>query len=194
MMNKNNITGIILSGGKSSRMGTDKGLLLFENKPFIQHSIDALKPLVSEIIIVSNNKDYNVFGFKRVEDAIENAGPLAGIYSGLNESKTDYNLVLSCDIPLISSEILEKLINAIDDVSEIIQIESEGKNMPLIALYKKSCAAKFLKLLNEGERKLQVAVNKCNVKNVKLNEHDAFFTKNINTKNDLKAIIKWQLH
>jgi len=190
MMNKNNITGIILSGGKSSRMGTDKGLLLFENKPFIQHSIDALKPLVSEIIIVSNNKDYNVFGFKRVEDAIENAGPLAGIYSGLNESKTDYNLVLSCDIPLISSEILEKLINAIDDVSEIIQIESEGKNMPLIALYKKSCAAKFLKLLNEGERKLQVAVNKCNVKNVKLNEHDAFFTKNINTKNDLKAIIK----
>jgi len=190
MMNKNNITGIILSGGKSSRMGTDKGLLLFENKPFIQHSIDALKPLVSEIIIVSNNKDYNVFGFKRVEDAIENAGPLAGIYSGLNESKTDYNLVLSCDIPLISSEILEKLINAIDDVSEIIQIESEGENMPLIALYKKSCAAKFLKLLNEGERKLQIAVNKCNVENVKLNEHDAFFTKNINTKNDLKAIIK----
>ncbi|MFD0988910.1 molybdenum cofactor guanylyltransferase [Mariniflexile jejuense] len=190
MMNKKNITGIILSGGKSSRMGTDKGFLLFENKPFIQHSINALKPLVSEIIIVSNNANYDVFKLKRVEDSIENAGPVAGIYSGLNESKTEYNIILSCDIPLISSEILKKLINAIDDVSEVIQIESDGKTMPLIALYKKSCEETFLKLLKKGERKLQVVVNTCQVKNVTLHEADACFIKNINTKNDLKAIIK----
>ncbi|WP_100614765.1 molybdenum cofactor guanylyltransferase [Confluentibacter citreus] len=190
MTDKKNITGIILSGGKSSRMGTDKGFLLFNGKSFMQHSIDALKPFVESIMIVSNNKDYDIFGLKRIDDAIENAGPLAGIYSGLKESKTDYNLVLSCDIPLINSNILQKLIDAIDDDSGIIQIESQGKAMPLIALYKKQCEPIFLKLLNEGELRLQYAVNQCNVKNVVLNEEETCFTQNINTPEQLNAILK----
>lgn len=65
MVDKKNITGIILAGGKSSRMGTDKGFLLLNNKPFVQYSIDALKPFVSEIMIVSDNPDYDIFGLKR---------------------------------------------------------------------------------------------------------------------------------
>src|SRR5690606_23061938 len=134
MVDKKHITGIILSGGKSSRMGSEKGFMSYNGKPFIQHSIEALKPLVMEIIIVSNNVDYDVFGLKRIEDVMENAGPLAGLYSGLHQSKTDYNLVLSCDIPLINTSILQRLVDAIDDDSEIIQIESQGKTMPLIAL------------------------------------------------------------
>jgi len=190
MIDKKNITGIILSGGKSSRMGTDKGFLLFNGKSFMQHSIDALKPFVDEIIIISNNTDYDVFGLKRIEDAIENAGPLAGIYSGLKQFKTDYNLVLSCDIPLINATILEKLIDAIDNDSEIIQIESQGKTMPLIAIYKKQCVTLFLKLLNEGERRLQYAVNQCNVKNVVLHDEETYFAQNINTPEQLNAILK----
>ena len=71
MSNKNNITGIILAGGKSSRMGSDKGFVIYNDKPFIQHIIDTLQPLVDEIIIVSNNPDYDVFKLKRVNDIIE---------------------------------------------------------------------------------------------------------------------------
>ncbi|MEN3324248.1 molybdenum cofactor guanylyltransferase [Mariniflexile soesokkakense] len=189
-MDKNDITGIILSGGKSSRMGTDKGFLMYEGKSFVQHSIDALKPLVSNTLIVSNNKAYDVFGLKRIEDVIENAGPLAGIYSGLKQSSTAYNLVLSCDIPLISTIILKKLIHEIDVESEVIQIKSHGKEMPLIALYNKSCETVFLKLLNEGERRLQFAVNQCKVKQVVLTGEDVLFTQNINTPEELKEIIK----
>lgn len=190
MTEKQNITGIILSGGKSSRMGTDKGFLSFNGTLFMQHSINALNPLISEIIIVSNNTDYDVFGLKRIEDVIENAGPLAGVYSGLKQSKTDYNLVLSCDIPLINSTILQKLIDAMDNASEIIQIESQGKTMPLIALYKKQCEPIFLKLLNDGERRLQYAVNQCQVKNVVLHDEETYFTQNINTPEQLNAILK----
>jgi molybdopterin-guanine dinucleotide biosynthesis protein A len=190
MIDKKHITGIILSGGKSSRMGTDKGFLMFEGKPFVQYSIDALKPLVSNTIIISNNVDYDIFGLDRMEDIIINAGPLAGIYSGLKYSSTEYSLVLSCDVPLIKTKILEKLIHAIDTNSEVIQIESNGKNMPLIALYKKQCEHTFLKLLNVGERRLQFAVNQCKLKNVVLNEEEELFTQNINTPEQLKAIIK----
>ncbi|MCB0448954.1 MAG: molybdenum cofactor guanylyltransferase [Confluentibacter sp.] len=190
MIDKKNITGIILSGGKSSRMGTDKGFLLFEGKPFIHYSIEALKPFVCNTIIVSNNKEYDVFGLNRIEDIFENAGPLAGIYSGLKHASTAYNLVLSCDIPLINSTILQKLINAVDAVSNVIQIQSQGNNMPLIALYKKPCENQFLKLLNEGERRLQFAVNQCQVKNVVLSSEEELFTKNINTPEALKTIMK----
>ncbi|WP_308992280.1 molybdenum cofactor guanylyltransferase [Mariniflexile litorale] len=190
MIDKKDITGIILSGGKSSRMGNDKGFLLYDGKPFVQYSIDALKPLVSRIMIVSNNEDYDVFGLERIEDVIENAGPLAGIYSGLKQSSTTYNLVLSCDIPLISTEILKKLIDAVEGDYEVIQIKSQGKNMPLIALYKKSCEDVFLKLLKDGERRLQFAVNQCKVKNVILNNEEVFFTKNINTPEQLNDILK----
>lgn len=190
MIDKKDITGIILSGGKSSRMGTDKGFLMYEDKRFVEHSIEALKPLVSNVIIVSDNEDYDAFGLKRIEDVIKNAGPLAGIYSGLKHASTVYGLVLSCDIPLINSEVLKKLIDAVDPDSEVIQIESQGKNMPLIALYKKSCEPIFLKLLNQGERRLQFAVNQCKVKHVLLTSEDELFTKNINTPEQLKAIIK----
>ena len=60
MIEQKDITGIILAGGKSTRMGTDKGFLKFNGKSFIEYSIAALKPLVSQIIIVSNNPDYDI--------------------------------------------------------------------------------------------------------------------------------------
>lgn len=188
MINKKDITGIILSGGKNSRMGKDKGFLSLNGKLFTQYCIDALNPLVSETIIISNNKDYDRFGLKRVEDVIENAGPLAGLYSGLLQSKTPYNLVLSCDVPLVTSKILEKLIENISDEIDVAQIQSIGKTMPLIALYKTKNKDMFYNLLKSGERRLRYAVNQCHVKNIKLNSESEKFTFNVNTPEDLKMI------
>ena len=188
MIDKKNITGILLAGGKSSRMGTDKGFLKLNNKSFIEYSIEALQPLVSEFLIVSNNPDYDVFRMKRVDDLIKDAGPLAGIYSGLKHSNTEYNLVLSCDIPLINTGILERLIDAQDGYQDVVQIVSNGKSMPLIAMYKKACETTFYKLLQNGERRMHVAINQCKVKNIVLNPENDFFTKNINTPDELKTI------
>lgn len=188
MIDKKDITGIILAGGKSSRMGTDKGFLKLNNKLFIEYSIEALQPLVSQMLIVSNNPDYDVFKMERVDDLIKDAGPLAGIYSGLKHSRTEYNLVLSCDIPLIKKEVLEKLIEAIDGNFDILQIESNGKSMPLIAMYKKICETTFYKLLQNDERRLHVAINQCKVKNIVLNSESDLYTTNINTPEELKTI------
>ena len=174
MIEQKDITGIILAGGKSTRMGSDKGFLKFNGKSFIEYSIAALKPLVSQIIIVSNNADYDIFNVKRVEDVIKEAGPLAGIYTGLKTSKTEFNLVLSCDVPLITKEILEMLIEAQDRQSDIIQIVSQGKSMPLIALYKKCCETQFYQLLKNDERRLHVAVNqsRCALNNTVIGDGD----------------------
>ncbi len=188
MKSKSNITGIILAGGKSSRMGTEKGLILYKNKPFVEHIIEAMSPLVDNIIIISNNKAYESFGFKCYEDLIKNTGPLAGIYTGLRYSKTNNNLIVSCDIPLIKTVVLQKLIDQKNDASEVIQLQSQGKNMPLIALYKKSCELIFMEELHQNQKKVQKALKKCNVKTVIIDGNLEQVTSNINTPEDLELL------
>ena len=188
-MNSNkHITGIILAGGKSSRIGSDKGFLLLNEKAFIQHIIEAMQPLVNDIIIVSNNPDYDIFNLKRVTDLIENSGPLAGIYTGLHHSNTENNLVLSCDVPLINTETLKKLTTNIEEHIDVIQLESKGKTMPLIAIYKTHCKNKFFELLQQGEKRLRFAVKQCKVKTITLNTELEKFTVNINTTNQFNEI------
>ena len=95
MKKKSTITGIILAGGKSSRMGEDKGFLKLNGKTFMSSIIAALNPIVGEIIIVSNNSEYDVFNLKRVADSMEDSGPLAGLYSGLLHSELKTILFLA---------------------------------------------------------------------------------------------------
>ena len=188
MITKNNITGIILAGGKSSRMGSDKGFLLLNQKAFVQYSIDALSPLVSEIIIVSDHSAYDTFGYKRVNDITKNAGPVAGIISGLEATQTTYNIILSCDIPLINTKILSQLITAATPNTSIIQLESHGKSMPLIALYNKQVLPIFKEQLQNNERRLRVVVNACGYKTITLSGKDTVSTKNVNTQTEFKEV------
>jgi len=186
--NKKDITGIVLAGGKSSRMGSDKGLIKIDNKTFVENVVAAMEPLVNEIIIVSNNPEYDQFGFYRVEDDIKDSGPLAGLYSGLKYSNSEFNLVLSCDIPIIKTEILEKLIEVDYKNFEVTQIESHNKTMPLIAIYQKQCMHKCLELLQQDERRLRVAVNQLKTKTIVIDSEYDPFVKNVNNKEDLKTI------
>lgn len=188
MVSKTNITGIILAGGKSARMGSEKGFALYKNKPFINHIIEVMQPLVSEMIIVSNNLEYDRFNLKRVDDIIENTGPLAGLYSGLYHSRTENNLVLSCDVPLINGELLSDLISEASNEHEVVQISSQEKTMPLIALYKKSCMEHCLETLESGERRLRVFVSQLKTKTISIDPSLEKYTQNINTLDELRLL------
>ncbi len=182
------ITGIILAGGKSSRMGTEKGLLLLEGKPFVQHIVEALQPIAKEIIIVSSNSEYDTFGVKRIEDIIPESGPIAGLHTGLTNSETKNNLVVSCDVPLVTTSLLRKLFQFETEDYDIVQFEAERKTIPLIALYKKRCAQKCLKLLSKGEKRLRKLVSESNTKTILVEEKDLPLIKNINAIEDLNTI------
>ena len=176
-----NRTGIILAGGKSTRMGSDKGIMKFNNKAFIQYSIEALQNIVDEIIIVSNDEKHDVFNIKRVPDLIQNSGPLAGVYSGLHHSKTESNIIITCDIPQINQSVLELLIDPKNELFDVTQLRSEDRNMPLIAHYKKSKNSCFLKALNNGERRMSNVLKDLNVKTITVSKTDEKHLKNINT-------------
>lgn len=189
MINKYDITGIVLAGGKSSRMGSDKASMMLEGKPFIRHVIDAMKPLVKEIIIVSNHEDHSGFGFQQVKDIIAEAGPLSGLCSGLKYSKSRYNLVLSCDVPFIQTRTLELLTKADLKSFDVTQLATKSRAMPLIALYEKDCLETCLNLLQSGERRLTKAIELLNCQTITLGNDQSRQIRNINTPEELKLAL-----
>ncbi len=186
-MKKAALTGIILAGGKSRRMGKDKGLIIFKGKPFIKYIIEALQPLVNEIVIVSDDEAYDVFmETTRIPDRIPASGPLGGIYTGLDYIKTPYAIVLSCDIPKIKTDSLEKLTRHITIENDVVQYEYDGETMPLIAVYKKECKITCLSLLEKDKRRVRSLIDELQVKTIQVPESIKDQVININTPEELK--------
>ncbi|MFD0826655.1 molybdenum cofactor guanylyltransferase [Neobacillus sp. M.A.Huq-85] len=126
---------IILSGGKSSRMGTNKALLKINEKTNIERLVEELKGFFSEIILVTNLPDeYQFLGVKMVSDRFPGLGPLAGLHAGLQESTQEVNVAVACDMPFVSGELAEKIVAKLDGFDAAIPV-IEGKKQPLFAAY-----------------------------------------------------------
>ncbi len=177
-------TAIILAGGKSSRMGEDKGLMLFKGKPMIQLILDEVNQIADQILIVTSNPDYLSFGYPLIPDLVENKGPLAGIVSGLSHSTSTYNWVLSCDIPYITTELLLMLRNEIDDFDVILAKKNQQVH-PLIGCYKKDCLGSLNEQLNLGQLKLMHALSSLKVKEFDAVDFEEKCFQNLNSKADL---------
>jgi molybdopterin-guanine dinucleotide biosynthesis protein A len=135
------ISGIILAGGKSKRMGKDKSLLKIGNKSFVQIAMDKLINLCDEVVIVSNRSNINFrvpSNVKVVRDLKKNIGPMMGILTGLTQISTTYGLVLACDIPLVPQEFLSYLSEAVEE-KDIVVPRWYGRIEPLIGIYTKYC-------------------------------------------------------
>ncbi len=146
---------IILAGGKSSRMGTDKGLITIGDKSMIEFIINELKASkIKDILIVSNNLEYKKFGLPVFPDIIKDKGPLGGIYTGLTKSSRLRNIVLSCDIPLISSKIINHLID-ISAEFPLMVTKYEDKIHPLIGVWDASLIPSIGEDLIEDRLKLK---------------------------------------
>ncbi|HRG93172.1 MAG TPA: molybdenum cofactor guanylyltransferase [Chitinophagaceae bacterium] len=151
------ITAIILAGGKSTRMKTEKGLVSFGGKMIIEHVIDALKKITQNIIIVTANPVYKQFGYPCFEDEMENKGPLGGIFTGLIHSGAQKNLVVGCDMPFLSVNVLASLvINSGDE--DVLLTEHLGKAEPLCSVYDRSCIPYFKTLLEKNQLKITDAL------------------------------------
>lgn len=149
---RDDITAFILSGGKSSRMGTNKALLKIGDRQLIQRMIELIEPLFSDIVISSNELElYEEFGKKIIRDIYQSRGPLSGIHSALSSVKTEKCFLISCDMPFISSQIINYLINY-ESEKEIILPKSDGRIQQLCGIYSKKILPKVDKLLTESMR------------------------------------------
>lgn len=184
----NDITGFILAGGKSRRMGSDKGLLNYNGRPMVQYSIDLLSEFCSRIIISTSNPAYNVFGLETIPDILPDIGPMGGIYSCLKASKTSMNICLPCDIPQMDRSILEYIINYADGSSCIVPCTPFPE--PLVAIYPTTVIPIMEQLIHEGKYKMTGIFNIAPVKYLKAEEFpgkDAVrYFRNLNSPIDMK--------
>jgi molybdenum cofactor guanylyltransferase len=184
------ISGFILAGGKSRRMGTDKALLVLQGKPLLQQMISLIEPFCDKVVISGQNSDYISFGVELIPDSYSDCGPIAGIFSALKYSISDWNLVVSVDVPFVNDEILFFLISNIGECDCIIPKHDSGVE-PLIGLYHRRTLPIIEEMITTGDFRLTNLLSKLNTRYVDCNElikkHPRLFM-NINRMEDYRSI------
>jgi len=127
----------ILSGGKSSRMGRDKGMVFLRGKSMISFIIEAVKEAGVPVNVIANDIEYRSFGFPVYADVVTEKGPMGGLLTALENSEAEVIFLVSCDMPLISTEAIKHLLKFANS-KKIIAATVEGRVNPLFALYPKS--------------------------------------------------------
>ena len=149
---RNEITGIILCGGKSSRMQTNKALLKLGDKTVIEIVAEKLKSIFNEVLISANDsKEYDFLKLPVVNDIFIGKGPLAGIHSALKYSSTENNFIISCDMPLISIELINYLIN-LNSEKSILLPKSNGRIQQLCGIYSQSVIEEIENIFKLSEK------------------------------------------
>ena len=162
----------ILAGGKSSRMGTDKGLINFNDIPLVERIIRQISHIFPEIFIVTNNiEEYRRLGCPLISDALPGIGPLGGLYTALDYDKHDYTLLLSCDMPFVSQALLLYLMNVVDHYDAVVpRLSEQSHPEPLRAIYSKNCFSIIEKYIEEGGRKVIGFYSGIDIRYVERNE------------------------
>ena len=189
-----NLTAIILAGGHGSRMGgLDKGLVTFDNSPLISYAINAVIPHVSEIIISANRNilQYQQFGYRVIKDEMNGGlGPLAGIYSGLLNCKTEYLISIPCDTPFLPGNLTTNLVNSLHEKNcngaiPYTKLKNEKKLFhPTVMLLRTELKKSLANYLNKGGRKIKIWTDTENFCEVFFDNEKHF--ENFNTLDDLK--------
>ena len=154
MQSKHPISGVILSGGKSIRMGENKALIKIHGVPIINRILDLFKELFQEHIIVTNQEDiFRDFNSKIYLDLIPDKGALGGLYTGIFFSTFDYSFCVACDMPFIKKSLVDYLIKNVEDEDVIVPRTKDGLQ-PLHAIYSKKCLDPIKSAIDEGKFKI----------------------------------------
>lgn len=193
---------IILAGGFSSRFGQEKWLLPLAGKPLIKHVLDVAYGIVDEtIVVVSSKVQAENFakvidsGTHAVIDANDMQGPLVGALTGFEKACGKYSLLLPCDTPLVSKEVLLLLLDLCASRDAVIPRWPNGYIEPLQAVYRTKPTLKAAKnALNEGKADMRSMINKLQgvryISTIVLQQLDPKLRtfSNVNTPLDLKKV------
>lgn len=188
-------SGIVLAGGRSSRLGQDKALLpLPGGRSLIAHVVARLAPLVSEVVVVATDGErLGPLPARLVPDVFPDGGALGGIYAGLAAAREEHSLVVACDMPLLNLPLLRHLLALPRDFDVLLPRLADGQVEPLHAVYSKACLEPIRRQLAAGRHRIISFLGDVRVRYVEeaeLRRLDpelrSFF--NVNTPADLAAL------
>jgi molybdopterin-guanine dinucleotide biosynthesis protein A len=134
------LTGFVLVGGTSKRMGQSKASLLIDGEKMLHRQIRLLRTVARRVVVVGGATDYmGRFDVPVVPDELPGRGPLAGIYTALLKSRTEFNIVLGCDLPFVNGRMLAFLVGrAMNSGSDVtVPCSRDGRPQPLCAVYRR---------------------------------------------------------
>lgn len=188
-MIRQEITGIILAGGESRRMGRLKPLIGFRGKPLINWIFDAMTPLCSTIMIIANSGDFTSLDARVHPDNFPGNGPAAGIEAGLSHCTTRLALVSSCDTPNLSTGFFRHMIRNHHDFDISIAAHDETDE-PLIGVFSRLVHPIFREAILSGNPHPPRIIRMCKWQSVSVNSGMNFYRPdlflNLNTPLDLK--------
>jgi molybdopterin-guanine dinucleotide biosynthesis protein A len=180
------LTGILIAGGRSSRMGSDKATLSINGTTFAQHAIDLLAPLCQQLIVSYNNEPFSPH-LTFVKDVHADIGPMGGLHAALLDSTGEYNLVLATDLPLLQPATLQLLVNNCQGY-DITAFRNGQFAEPLCAVYHENMLELIEQHIATGSYSLQKLLNTANTHFIDLTDDMARQLWNINTPGDYNSI------
>ncbi|MEH2260211.1 molybdenum cofactor guanylyltransferase [Nostoc sp.] len=195
MTSRSKLTAIVLAGGKSSRMGHDKALIPIQGVPLLQRVCGIAQSCADTVYVVTpwpqRYQDLLLAGCQFIEEVPLSGeslahGPLVGFAQGLAKVKTDWVLLLACDLPRLRVEVLQDWASKLDSVEDnaIAALACHPKGWePLCGFYRRSCLPQLLEFINQGERSFQQWLRQYPVEVLPLAEPEMLF--NCNTPEDL---------
>jgi molybdopterin-guanine dinucleotide biosynthesis protein A len=193
------VTGIVLAGGRSSRLGRQKALVKIGEKGLIENTVDILVSISQEVLVVTSKEQLASIASVNLKariviDIYSGKAALGGIYTGLTNASMQYGLVVACDMPFLNGALLSYLFN-IAPGYDVVVPRVNGKIELLHAVYSKNCLDKVKQLLEEDTLQISKLLDMVNIRYVDDKEieqfdpdHLSFF--NINTLDDLNVADK----
>ncbi len=196
---------VILAGGRSRRMGRPKATLPFGNATILEHLIEELRAAFDDFVIVSAPRDQEPYSIEDllksqevaitlVRDRTAFAGPVPALISGLHAARHSVAFVCSCDLPLLQHSIAHTLVGMLGEFDAVVPV-IDGREQPLCAAYRRSCADIIEKLLNNGEQRLTAIVQQLPIRRVgeaelRLIDSDLRSFSNVNTPEEYARALK----
>ncbi len=147
---------VILAGGESRRMGTNKALVEIKGKALVERVLERVGPLFEEVMISAHGDEgYSYPGTKILKDTLEGRGPAVGVSAALQAASNDWVFIVACDQPLVSAALIRKLAAlAVNGTSDAVVPRAGGRVQTMCALYKKTCLAPLEERVKRGRRGL----------------------------------------
>ena len=184
------MSGLLLAGGSSSRMGTDKASVELEGRPLAVRVLEVLREVADDVVVASGDGErLGWLGAEQVADVVPDVGPLSGLVAGLEHARRPLVAVLAVDLPFASAAVLRLLAGLAGEHDAVVPVTDAGLE-PLHAIYAAAAAPRLRAALESGERSLRGALSTVSVRRVEPHEWRPAdpagrFARNVNRPQDL---------
>lgn len=187
---KKNISGAILAGGKSRRMGFNKAFIEIDGRSIISRAASVMSAVFGDPVIIANDPAlYAGLGLPIIPDEVQGAGSLGGIHTALHHSRTEYVFIVACDMPWLDETCIRRVIDAVDGSDCVVPFIS-GRLHPMHAAWSRQALAPLAEAISRGELRINDMLAKLSIKRLTAGHFNGMpierSVENVNTREDLE--------